>query len=136
MLSGSCLCGAVVFEADAHAGVITFCNCRNCRKASGTAFAANMSVPRNAFRWVKGEDALRGYESSPGTVRRFCGQCGSPMTAERPADPAAAVRVRLGTVDTPLENCSYGGHIWRSEAADWYEPKRSVPEWPGFAPQT
>ena len=63
VLSGSCLCGAVVFEADAHAGVITFCNCRNCRKASGTAFAANMSVPRNGFRWVKGEDALRGYHA-------------------------------------------------------------------------
>jgi hypothetical protein len=109
MLTGSCLCGAVVFEADVPAGLITFCNCRNCRKASGSAFAANMSVQREAFRWVRGEQALRGYESSPGKVRRFCGQCGSPMTAKRPSDPGAAVRVRLGTLDTPLPSCSYAG---------------------------
>lgn len=135
MLTGSCLCGAVAFEAEPAAALITFCNCRTCRKASGTAFAANMSVPRDAFRWVRGEDALRGYESSPGKIRRFCGRCGSPMTAERPADPTAAVRVRLGTLDTPIEHPQYAGHIWRSEAADWYDPNRSVPEWLAFAPQ-
>ena len=136
MLTGSCLCGAVAFEADAPAGPITFCHCRKCRKASGTAFAANMSVPRDAFRWVRGEEALRGYESSPGKVRRFCGQCGSPMTAERPADPAAPVRVRLGTLDEVIENPRFAGHIWRCEAAAWYDPKQSVPEWREFAPQS
>lgn len=136
MLTGSCLCGSVAFEADAPPGPITFCHCNKCRKASGTAFAANMSVPRSALRWIRGEDVLRGYESSSGKVRRFCGRCGSPMTAERPADPAAPVRVRLGTLDTPIETPRYAGHIWRSEAADWYDPKRPVPEWPGLSPQS
>ena len=135
MLTGTCLCGAVAWEADAPAALITFCNCRTCRKASGTAFAANMAVPRAAFRWIRGEEALRGYESSPGKVRRSCGRCGSPMTAERPADPAADVRVRLGSLDTPIETPRYAGHIWRSQAADWYDPKAALPEWPEFAPQ-
>src|SRR5262249_10879577 len=136
MLTGSCLCGAVVFEANAPATAITFCNCRNCRKVSGTAFAANMSVPRNSFRWVRGEDQLGSYESSPGKVRRFCAQCGSAMTAERPGNPEAPVRVRLGTLDTPIDNPRYVGHIWRSEAADWYDPKRLLPEWAQSAPQS
>jgi hypothetical protein len=103
MLAGSCLCGAIAFEADS-VGPINFCNCRNCRKASGTAFAANASVPRNAFRWIRGEALLSSYESSPGKVRRFCSRCGSPMSAERPNNLQAPVRVRLGSLDTPLKN--------------------------------
>ena len=134
MLRGSCACGAVAFEADAKASPIAFCHCRTCRKVSGTAFAANMSVPRNAFRWTRGEDRLTSYESSPGKVRRFCATCGSALTAERPGDPNAAVRVRLGSLDTPLEAPTFVGHMWRSDAADWFDPQRVVPEWPEFAP--
>ena len=134
MLTGSCLCGAVAWEADAPARPIAFCNCRTCRKASGTAFAANMAVPRTSFRWVHGEDALRSYESSPGKVRRFCGRCGSPVTAERPGDLAADVRVRMGSFDTPVEEPRFVGHIWRSEAANWFDPKRPLPEWAEFPP--
>ncbi len=136
MLTGSCLCGAVAFEANPPAAVITFCNCRNCRKVSGTAFAANISVPRNVFGWVRGEDQMRNYESSPGKIRPFCAQCGSAMTTERPTNPEASVRVRLGTLDTPIDNPSYLGHIWRSEAAGWYDPKRVLPEWSESAPQS
>ena len=129
MLRGSCACGAVAFEADAPASPIAFCHCRTCRKTNGTVFGANMSVPRSAFRWVRGEDRLTGYESSPGKVRRFCGTCGSPMVAERPGDANAPMRVRLGTLDTPIDDPAFVGHIWRSEAANWFDPRRAVPEW-------
>jgi hypothetical protein len=132
MLTGSCLCGAVAYEVDAPAAPIVFCNCRTCRKAHGSAFAAVMPVPRDAFRWVRGEEALRAHESSPGKFRRFCGRCGSQLLAERPAD--AAVRLRIGCLDTPVESPRVG-HIWRSQAAGWYDPKEALPEWPEFAPQ-
>lgn len=133
MLSGSCACGAVAFAADAPAEPITFCNCRTCRKVNGTAFGANMSVPRQAFRWLRGEDRLTSYESSPGKVRRFCSTCGSPLTAERPGNPDAPLRIRLGTLDTPVENPTFVGHIWRSQAADWFDQRRELPEWPEAA---
>jgi hypothetical protein len=130
MFAGSCLCGAVAFEADAPAAQITFCNCSKCRRASGTAFAAIMSVPRAV---ALGEGRERARDSSPGKIRRFCGRCGSLMTSEPPGNAEAAVRVRLGTLDTPVDDPRFAGHIWRSEAADWYDPKRSVPGWPEFA---
>ena len=38
MLEGSCLCGAFRFEVRGEPGPIGMCHCRNCRKASGTAF--------------------------------------------------------------------------------------------------
>jgi hypothetical protein len=133
MLAGSCLCGAIAFKADS-VGPINFCNCRNCRKASGTAFAANASVQKGAFRWTRGEALLRDYESSPGKIRRFCSRCGSPMSAERPNNPQAPVRIRLGSLDTPIIDPEFVGHIWRAEAADWFDPKKSMPEWSEFAP--
>lgn len=135
MLTGSCLCGAVAFEADPPTNSpITFCNCRSCKKAHGTAFAAVMPVPRAAFRWVRGEATLRDYESSPGKLRRFCSRCGSHMTAERPNDPAASIRIRLGTLDTPVENPRVVGHIWRSQGANWFDPARTVAQYPEFVP--
>lgn len=83
-----------------------------------------MRVPRAAFRWVRGEDRLRAFESSPGKWRRFCGTCGSQIVAERPATPD--VLLRLGCLDTPLE-AGDRGHIWRSDGASWYDPAVPLP---------
>ena len=52
MLRGSCLCGGIVYEIDALLGPGIYCHCSQCRKASGTAFATNASVPTTAFRMV------------------------------------------------------------------------------------
>lgn len=125
MLEGSCLCGAVAYAVDAPAGRIVHCHCRTCRKAHGAAFSSVMRVPRSAFRWVRGEDGLRHFESSPGKWRRFCGACGSQIVAERPATPD--ILLRLGCLDTPLTAVSVG-HIWRSDGACWYDPSIPLPE--------
>src|SRR4029079_17510517 len=83
MLKGSCLCGSVHYEVDAPAGPIVHCHCETCRKAHGSAFSSVSPVPRDAFRWTKGEDLLAAFESSPGKFRRFCSKCGSQIIAER-----------------------------------------------------
>lgn len=134
MSRGSCLCGAVAWEADAEPGPIAFCHCATCRKSNGAAFATNAAIPRAAFRWVRGEHLLTSYESSPGKVRRFCSRCGSPMSAERPGDPSATVRVRMGTLDTSTHQPRYLGHIWRDEGADWFDPAQEVPVFQQFPP--
>ncbi len=107
MLTGSCLCGAVAYEADAPLERIVHCHCRTCRKTHGAAFSSVTAVPRASFRWVRGENLLAAIESSPGKFRRFCSTCGSHVMAERPEV-----------------------HIWRSDAAPWYDPKRQAPERP------
>ena len=70
MLAGSCLCGSVAYEVDAPAGPIVHCHCETCRKAHGSAFSSVMSVPREKFRWLRGEELLGSHESSPGKFRR------------------------------------------------------------------
>lgn len=127
MLTGSCLCGAVAYEVEAPPGPIVHCHCRTCRKAHGAAFSSVMLVPRDAFRWVRGAENLGEYESSPGKFRRFCRNCGSQVFAERIAKDQ--VLLRLGCLDTAVTARPLG-HIWRSDAAPWYDPADILPEAP------
>ena len=98
MLTGSCLCGGVAYEADAPLERIVHCHCQTCRKTHGAAFSSVTAVPREKFRWVRGRELLGAFESSPGKFRRFCTRCGSHLMAERTAQPV--VLLRLGCLDT------------------------------------
>jgi hypothetical protein len=84
-------------------------------------------IPRERFRWTRGQDRLGAIESSPGKFRRFCTKCGSHVIAERMAQPV--VLLRLGCLDTPVTDRPQV-HIWRSDAAPWYDPKQQFPEKP------
>ena len=125
MLTGSCLCGQVAYEADATIDGLVHCHCQSCRKAHGAAFSSIAAVPRRQFRWTCGESVLKSHESSPGKFRWFCGECGSQIVAERAG--ASTVMLRLGCLDTRLV-VGRQWHIWRSDAASWYDPKVQVAE--------
>lgn len=132
MLSGSCLCGAVAYEVDAEAGPVIHCHCQSCRKTHGAAFSSIMAVPREHFRFVRGEELLSTFESSPGKSRKFCSRCGSHIVAQR--DQASVTILRLGCLDTPIE-ARDACHIWRSDGASWYDPKVELPEFSEAAPR-
>jgi len=127
MLTGSCLCGAVAYQADAPISRIVHCHCQTCRKTHGTAFSSVAAVPREAFRFTRGSDHLGAIESSPGKFRRFCSRCGSHLMAERINQPV--VLLRLGCLDSAIKDIPQV-HIWRSDAASWYDPKVISPELP------
>jgi hypothetical protein len=82
MLTGSCLCGSVAYEAGADPGSSVHCHCRTCRKTHGSAFSTVTKLLRDRFRWTRGEGLLSGFESSPGKTRRAA-------SANSPASPAA-----------------------------------------------
>jgi len=127
MLTGSCLCGAIAYEADAPLSRIVHCHCQTCRKTHGAAFSSVTAVSREAFRWTRGSDLLGAFESSPGKFRRFCTRCGSHLMAERVAQPV--VLLRLGCLDTDATGRQQV-HIWRSNGASWYDPKVEADELP------
>ena len=60
MNRGSCLCGAVQFEAG-PAGFMVHCHCSMCRKHHGAVFATFLAVPREGFRWLAGADEIVTY---------------------------------------------------------------------------
>lgn len=70
MLTGQCSCGGVRFEISNDLGPIIYCSM--CRRATGSAFAANASVRASEFRVVTGGQLISEYQSSPGTFRLFC----------------------------------------------------------------
>lgn len=124
MLRGSCLCGSVAFEVAELASPIGHCHCTTCRKAHSAAFATTARVARSAFRWLRGEDHRRHFESSPGKLRHFCGTCGTQLMAEWTDQPE--VILRLGALDTD-PGVRPVVHIWVSDAVPWLEYGPTLP---------
>jgi hypothetical protein len=125
MLTGSCLCGSVRFQIDGKLGPAGYCHCSQCRKASGSAFAANAPVRRKYHSFLRGEDSIREFESSPGKFRAFCSHCGSPVYSRLDAEPET-LRIRLGTLDQdpgrrPLV------HVWVGSKAPWHTISDDLP---------
>ena len=124
MIRGSCLCGAVAYQAAALSGPIGHCHCRTCQKAHSAAFATTARVKRADFAWTKGADVVANFESSPGKLRHFCPRCGSHLMAEWPAEDE--VILRIGSVDDGLAAMPVA-HIWVSHAPAWDTARDELP---------
>jgi hypothetical protein len=131
-MNGSCLCGRVAYTVERLASAPRHCSCSVCRKAHGAAFNTSASVERTAFRWLRGEDALRAYESSPGKHRIFCGQCGSPLVAQR--DGSTMLALRVATLDDDPQRRPEA-HIWTSSEVPWLAYGEDVPTYAEWAPE-
>jgi hypothetical protein len=132
MHAGSCLCGAVRYEVHGDLGPITVCHCSKCRKANGSAFNAVAPIARADLRLLGGKDALAEFESSPGVHRVFCSGCGAQLYSRRDATPDM-LRLRLGTLDTPVE-ATPSQHIFTAHKAEWYDIPGDAPQFQERAP--
>src|SRR5262245_60337519 len=63
-LQGSCLCGAVTYQASGPFNMMIHCHCSMCRKHHGSAFATFVGAPLMGFKWLSGEDNILAYASS------------------------------------------------------------------------
>lgn len=133
MHTGSCLCGAVHYEIRGDIGPGFYCHCARCRKASGSVFASNAVVALDDFVVTAGADALKTFVAETGLHRSFCGNCGSPIISRREGVPQ--VRVRLGTLDTPLGQGPQA-HIYVDSKAGWCElPNDGLARYPEAPPK-
>jgi hypothetical protein len=100
-MTGGCACRAVRYEIRAEPIRMLKCHCRDCQRASGSAYAALMVMPKEAFR-VEGE--LRYFERVGGSgmpiSRGFCPQCGSPVTVMLATVPEVVV-IQAASLDDP-----------------------------------
>ncbi len=126
-VTGGCLCGAVTYEVRGPLRDILFCHCRNCRRTHGH-FSAYASSRREDL--VVTEDrGLKWYHTdedvTPDVQRGFCRECGSSLFW----DPRGQdfVYISAGALDPP-SGVKGAGHIWLSEAGDYYEiPDDALP---------
>lgn len=127
LLEGSCLCGGVRYRVrvDGPLEAMACCHRVQCRKASGAEFATNANAEAANFEFLAGEELLRGYEWSVGNERVFCGRSGSPIL-KRSAEHPERIQLRLGCVDTPIEQTP-AVRVYLSEKAGWTEVLDSIP---------
>jgi hypothetical protein len=126
MLRGSCLCGGVQYEITGALSGALNCHCSMCRKAHGAAFRSRAQVRAVEFRWLKGEELVTYFESSPGNHRGFCRVCGSPLLSRFDQNPSF-YGLPLGALDDdPQVRPTL--HVFVGNKAPWYEITDNLPQ--------
>ena len=127
-VSGSCLCRRVGYEISGNLGIFQYCNCSRCRKFTGSAFASNLLVAPEDFRWTGGEEHVGRFELAEARhfATAFCTHCGSSLPWL--AQSGRAVVVPAGTLDgdpgiRPFQN------LYCASRAVWYTEPASLPEY-------
>jgi len=100
-ITGGCSCGAVRYEIAADPVFMLNCHCRDCQRATGSAYAPVVVVPRNATK-ISGE--LKYFkvvgESGKYVERGFCPKCGSRVNGNLERFPDV-VGFLAGSLDDP-----------------------------------
>jgi hypothetical protein len=132
VLRGSCLCQGVAFEVHGQVIDLLYCHCSMCRKAHGSAFRARGKVLTSEFRWVRGEQLVRYFESSPGQHRGFCSVCGSNLVTKM-TDKPKVLGLALGVLDDDPVNRPIC-HVHVASKAPWHEIADELPQFESQPP--
>jgi hypothetical protein len=123
-MKGSCLCGGVSYQIDGPIHSPRYCHCTNCRKFSGTAYAAWGLVETDRLT-IAPEARVTKYDSGGG-LRVFCTSCGSPLWFE----PAALPQFRgipLGAIDD-RDVPGPEVHVWTRSKLPWVSIADGLPQ--------
>ena len=120
-MKGSCLCGAVTFEAEEPAGGFSVCHCGQCRKWSGHLWSS-AHVPDDRLT-VHGE--VRWFQSSGKARRGFCPTCGSALFWKHADDEHTSFA--LGAIDGPT-GARLAKHIFTADKGDYYDIADGLPQ--------
>ena len=120
LLSGGCACKSIRYECSEEPIVQLICHCRDCQRASGSAFAAIMMLAADKFRFL--DEGPTYHEVIGGSGRKigrgFCAKCGSPLTLHWPEVPAIRM-IQVGSLDDP--SCfEPQTELWLSRGCSWH----------------
>ena len=130
-ISGSCLCGAVVFTVTPPTIFCGHCHCSMCRRSHGAAFVTWFGVSRSQFRVVTGQTDLVRYQSSEHAVRSFCRRCGSSLFSESSRHPDQ-IEVVLANVHDPIDRLPEA-HVFFDDRATWLTVHDDLPRMGGVS---
>ncbi|RYF20780.1 MAG: GFA family protein [Oxalobacteraceae bacterium] len=102
-----------------------------CRRFHGAAFGTYASARPETFRWLKGQELLTAFETSPGIGWAFCRVCGSSLGM--PADGKLS-SLAMGALDAdPGVRPTH--HIFVGSKAPWHEITDRLPQYETWPPE-
>jgi hypothetical protein len=114
-----CHCGDVEIVAEFPSRFCAHCYCHSCRITHAAGVVTWIGFKRAQVHVNRGEEQMKAYESSRGTVRRFCGRCGTRMTFESSHGKwADEVHLPLALFVTEVDRAP-SGNSFPGERPDW-----------------
>lgn len=100
--SGGCACGAVRYSCTGEPAYMGNCHCRDCQRATGSAYFAALAIKKEDFNLESGELGWFEKPADRGHIvkRAFCSGCGSPILLINGAYPDFRV-LYAGSLDDP-----------------------------------
>ncbi len=120
---GSCLCGAVTFEAEGPLRDVISCHCKQCQKTSGHFFAAT-SCPSGKLK-ITEDRGLKWFVSSDWAERGFCQECGSTLFWR--LKNGDSVSILAGAFDGDFDRKTIR-HIFVADKKDYYDITDGLPQ--------
>ena len=117
---GSCLCGAIQYEAAGEPYNVTHCHCTDCRRSNAAAFVTWASFKRCDFRFTEGEPKQIEWA---GRTRTFCANCGTHLTFQ---SDAAEIDVTVCTFSDPTLAIP-ADHTWTEDQIPWATSNDNLP---------
>lgn len=128
--TGHCLCGEISYEIEADFVMSGVCHCKNCQRQAGSAFSIIAGAPKSSFKLTSGELKLFEDTADSGdkVMRKFCGNCGSPILSETAGQPELLF-IKAGTLDD-TSALSPQFHVWCDSAQNWVDIPEDIPAMP------
>ena len=118
-IRGGCACGAIRYECSEQPLFTWLCHCEDCRKATGSAYAANVFFTPSAMTFTGSEPKSYATTGLSGQALNhlFCSTCGSPVGTLADAFPIMR-GVRASSLDDPT-GLKPMANLWNSSALPW-----------------
>ena len=124
-LTGGCLCAGVRYKITGPCRNVILCHCENCRRTHGH-LAAYTSVLQSDLEFDQ-QETLRWYhDESPDTYRGFCSSCGASLFWDA-HDGRGKLSIAAGSLDDGGRDLEIIGHVYVSEAGEYYEIDDTLP---------
>ena len=115
--NGTCFCGAVEFSAQSPSKWCAHCHCSMCRRTHGAGYVTWVGYEQERVTFIRGEDQLTWYRSSPGARRGFCQKCGSSMFF-RSERWAGELHIALGCMNGQIDR-QPGANVFFDQHVEW-----------------
>ncbi len=125
--AGSCLCGAVAYEATGEPMFMQSCHCQRCRRSRGAAHGTNIFYRAPQFSWTRGQELIAEYKLPEARFYAvaFCRQCGGALPKVSSERGVAVIPAGSLDTDPPMRAQR---HIFTNYKAPWFEITDALPQ--------